>query len=171
MSGAPFLLWPDSRLKEVAAPVEKIDAEVAQTWERMLKAMYAMPGVGLAAPQLGIGLRLAVLDCSDTRDQAVRLANPRIVTESEELRTGADGSPNLPGLFEKVTRPEWVEVVYIDETGTEVTRTFRDLWSASIQHQIDHHQGRMFFDRLSPLKRKRLLAKHQKASRRIGKGN
>ena len=171
MAPRPYVPWPHPCLKAVAEDVGEVTDQIHAIWDEMLEAMYAMPGVGLAAPQLGIGLRLAVLDCSDTRDQAVRLANPRIVTESEELRTGAEGSPNLPGLFEKVTRPEWVEVVYIDETGTEVTRTFRDLWSASIQHQIDHHQGRMFFDRLSPLKRKRLLAKHQKASRRIGKGN
>ena len=164
----PYVPWPHPCLKTVAADVAQITDEVRAIWDEMLQAMYTMPGVGLAAPQLGISLRLAVLDCSDTRDQPVRLANPRIITASEQMRTGDEGSPNLPGLFEDVSRPEWVEVAYLDETGTEVTQTFRDLWSASIQHQIDHHQGKMFFDRISPLKRKRLLAKYQKAQKRKG---
>ena len=168
MAPRAYVPYPNPCLASVAADVPAITPEVIAIWDEMLGAMYAMPGVGLAAPQLGISLRLAVLDCSDTRDQAVRLANPRIIAASDQMRTGQEGSPNLPGLFDQITRPDWVEVQYMDQNGTDTTRRFEGLWSASVQHQIDHHQGKMFFDHLSPLKRKRLLAKNQKARKRAG---
>ena len=86
------------------------------------------------------------------------------------MRTQTEGSPNLPGLADKVTRPASVEVRYLDETGAEVTRAFEGLWSASVQHQIDHLDGRLFFDRLPPLRRRRLLEKHRKATRNQARG-
>jgi len=159
-----FLPYPDPRLREVAVPVEAVTDGIHAIWEEMLAAMYAMPGVGLAAPQLGIGLRLAVLDCSDERDQPVRLANPVLRTASVEMRAGQEGSPNLPGLHDQVSRPARVEVDYIDETGAAVSRAFDGLWAASVQHQIDHLEGRLFFDRLTPIRRRRLLEKHRKAA-------
>ncbi|MEM7057887.1 MAG: peptide deformylase [Pseudomonadota bacterium] len=166
MAPRPFVPYPHPCLEGVADPVSSVTSETLAIWDEMLGAMYAMPGVGLAAPQLGIGLRLAVLDCSDTQDQAVRLANPELIALAEEMRIGQEGSPNLPGLWEQVTRPAWAEVRYLDETGADVTRRFDDLWSASVQHQIDHLNGKLFFDHLSPLKRKRLLEKHRKAQRK-----
>ncbi|MEM9139223.1 MAG: peptide deformylase [Pseudomonadota bacterium] len=163
MAPRPFVPYPHPCLSAPAAWVDAVDDGVRALWDEMLEAMYAMPGVGLAAPQLGVGLRLAVLDCSDSRDQPLRLANPEVLALAEEERTGTEGSPNLPGAWADVTRPAWVEVRYLDESGALVTQRFDRLWSASVQHQIDHHQGLMFFDRLSPLKRRRLLEKHRKA--------
>lgn len=161
-----FVPFPDPRLRGVAEPVGSVDDQVRAIWEEMLIAMYAMPGVGLAAPQLGIPLRLAVLDCSDTRDQPVRLANPVLVSASEVLRKCPEGSPNLPGFVEEVERPIRASVQYLDENGAEQEREFTNLWSASVQHQIDHLNGKLFIDRLPALRRRRVLEKHRKASRK-----
>ena len=156
------MAFPDPGLRKRAVPVDEVTDEIRAIWDEMLEAMYTMPGVGLAAPQLGIGLRLAVLDCSNGRDEPVRLANPEIVRLSEETQTGQEGSPNLPGLFAEVTRPAEAEIRFLDEAGAEQVRTFTGLWAASVQHQIDHLEGKLFFDRLSPLRRRRLLEKHRK---------
>ena len=160
-----FVAFPDPRLRAVAAPVACVDEAVRAVWEEMLAAMYAMPGVGLAAPQLGIGLRLAVLDCSESRDQPVRLANPVLLDASAEMRKGPEGSPNLPGLVEQVERPARVTVRYLDAAGAEIEREFTGLWSASVQHQIDHLNGKLFFDRLPALRRRRLLQRHRTGKR------
>jgi peptide deformylase len=130
----------------------------------MIDTMEAMPGVGLAAPQIGVMLRLAVVDASDERGRAIRLANPRIVAASPELRAHDEGSPNLPGVFARLERPARVTVSYLDETGAEVTSDFEDLWSTSVQHQIDHLDGRLYIDRLSKLRRDMLLRRARKAA-------
>jgi peptide deformylase len=153
----PFLLWPDPRLRQRAAPVGTVDAGVRALWDEMLAAMYAMPGVGLAAPQLGVMRRLAVVDASPGRDRPVRLADPRIVEAATELRAGPEASPNLPGLVAEVRRPAWVRVAYLDADGAPAERRFEGLWAASVQHQIDHLDGRVFLDRLGPVKREMLL--------------
>ncbi|MEM1276857.1 MAG: peptide deformylase [Pseudomonadota bacterium] len=156
----PFVMWPDPRLKSVAEPVTQIDDQIHAIWAEMLEAMYAMPGLGLAAPQLGIGLRLAVVDCGQAR-QPVRLANPKITWAANTLRPWHEASPNLPGLSAEIQRPAPVRVAYLDENGSEVEREFSDLWATSVQHQIDHLDGKLFIDRLSRLKRQRLLDKHR----------
>ena len=129
--------------------------------------MYAMLGIGLAAPQLGIGLRLAVVDCSDSRDQPVRLANPELVSTSEVMRKGPEGSPNIPGFVEEVERPIRATVRFLNADGEQEEREFANLWAASVQHQIDHLNGKLFVDRLPPLRRRRLLEKHRKAMRKV----
>lgn len=163
-----FVPFPDPRLRAMAEPVAAVDDAVRTIWDEMLAAMYAMPGIGLAAPQLGIGLRLAVLDCSDSRDQPVRLANPDLVSASEVMRRGPEGSPNIPGFVEEVERPIRCTVRYLDETGTRTEREFTGLWSSSVQHQIDHLNGKLFVDRLPALRRRRLLEKHRKRRGRTG---
>lgn len=161
----PYVMFPDARLRATAEPVAEVTDEIRAIWDEMLLAMYTMPGVGLAAPQLGIGLRLAVLDCSDTRDQPVRLANPEIIGLAETSIKREEGSPNLPGFYEQVERPISAEVRFLNEQGVETVETFRAMWSASVQHQIDHLNGKMFFDRLPAFRRRRLLEKHRKQSR------
>lgn len=161
-----FLLWPDRRLREAAAPVARVgDAERA-VWERMLKAMYAMPGVGLAAPQIGEPWRLAVVDCAEGGRDPVRLANPEILEASAETRDHDEASPNLPGVHARVTRPARVRVGYLDETGAAAERWFEGLWSTSVQHQIDHLDGLLYPDRLSRVKRRMLLDRYAKLTRR-----
>ncbi|MEL7398641.1 MAG: peptide deformylase, partial [Pseudomonadota bacterium] len=113
----------------------------------------------------GVLQALAVVDASDTRGQAVRLANPEVIAASGDLRLHDEGSPNLPGVSAKLKRPRVVTVRYMDEHGEIVEREFADLWSTSVQHQIDHLAGKMYFDRLSKVKRDMLLRKAQKATR------
>ena len=162
MTVRPFVPWPDKRLRTVAAPVEAVTDEIRAIWTDMIDTMEAMPGVGLAAPQIGVMLRLAVVDASDTRGEAVRMANPEILHASVQLRDHEEGSPNLPGVWAKVSRPRAVTVAYLDETSTRVERDFVGLWATSVQHQVDHLNGRMYFDRLSKVKRDMLIRKARK---------
>ncbi len=162
----PFLIWPDPRLRRPADPVAGVDAEVLALWDEMLRAMYAMPGVGLAAPQIGVGLRLAVIDCSTGARAPVRLANPEFVWQSEKTETHPEGSPNLPGLTAPVTRPAEIGLRFLDESGAVVERVFAGLWAASAQHQLEHLDGRLFVERLGPVKRRLLLSRHAKRQRR-----
>lgn len=162
----PFVPWPAKVLRSPAARVERVDDEVRAIWDEMIMAMRSMPGVGLAAPQLGISRALAVVDCSDGAGPVIRMANPKLLSASAEMQEHQEGSPNLPDVWAKISRPARVTISYLDETGTETTRELTELWATSAQHQIDHLEGRMFFDRLSPLKRKMLIAKSQKKAKR-----
>jgi peptide deformylase len=157
-----FVPWPDKGLRTPAQPVEAITDEVRALWAEMIEAMDAMPGVGLAAVQLGVPLRLAVVDASDKRGQAVRMANPEVLHASVQLREHQEASPNLPGVSAVISRPRAVTVRFMDETGTYDRRDFVGLWATSVQHQIDHLNGRMYFDHLSRLKRDRLIGKARK---------
>ncbi len=168
MAARPFLAYPDKRLKTPCVPVEAITDDVKVIWQDMLDCMYAMPGVGLGANQIGETLALAVMDCSENYDQPVRMANPKVLHASAKLRTHEEGSPNLPGVWAKLDRPRAVTVEYMDEHGDVVEKDFVGLWATSVQHQIDHLNGKMFFDRLSSVKRKMLLAKAAKQVKRKG---
>jgi peptide deformylase len=152
-------MWPDKRLRTPAAPVEAVTDEIRAIWDDMVDTMEAMPGVGLAAPQIGVMLRLAVVDASETRGQAVRMANPELVAASDTLRGHDEASPNLPGVHARLSRPAQVTVSYLDHHGMRVRREFEGLWATSVQHQIDHLNGRMYFDNLSRVKRNMLLKK------------
>ena len=162
----PFVPWPDRRLKTPAAPVEAVTDEIRSIWADMVETMEAMPSGGLAAPQIGAMLRLAVVDCSEARGQAVLMANPEVLHASGRFREHEEASPNLPGVSAVVRRPRAVTVRFLNAEGAVEERDFVLLWATSVQHQIDHLDGRMYFDRLSPLKRKMLLAKAAKAGRR-----
>ena len=158
----PFIPWPDKRLRTPAAPVDMITDETRALWDQMVEIMDAMPGYGLAAPQIGAMLRLAVVDCSEERGRVVRLANPEIVAASDETFEWDEASPNLPGLSARVARPARVTVAFTDANGDRLRQDFEDLWATSVQHQIDHLNGKMFFDRLSRTKRDMLLKKARK---------
>lgn len=157
MAVRPFIRWPDRRLRSPAAPVDEITDEIRAIWQDMADTMYAMPGYGLAAPQIGVMLQLAVVDCSDDRNGLVRMANPLIVECSDELFEWEEASPNLPGVSARLKRPRKVGVTWLDHHGMRVRRDFEDLWAISVQHQIDHLHGRMFLDRLGRVQRERLL--------------
>lgn len=166
MATRAFLQWPHACLATPAAPVAAITDEIRAIWADMVDCMDAMPGYGLAAPQIGVSLRLAVVDCSETRGQAVLMANPEILHASGQLRDHEEASPNLPGLSAVIARPRAVTVRFLNDQGAIEERDFVALWATSVQHQIDHLNGHMYFDRLSPLKRKMLLAKAGKLRRR-----
>ena len=158
-----ILMWPDKRLRAIAAPVDKITDETRAIWTNMIDTMEAMPGVGLAAPQIGVMLRLAVVDASKERGRAVRMANPEILHASAELRVHDEASPCLPGFSARIKRPRAVTVRYLDQDGVINRRDFVGLEATSVQHQIDHLNGRMYFDNLSKMKRDMLLRRFRKA--------
>ncbi|MFK7746427.1 MAG: peptide deformylase [Roseobacter sp.] len=162
MTVRAFLKWPDARLRTPADEVAEVTDEVRAIWDDMIDTMDAMPGVGLAAPQIGVMLQLAVVDASDKRDRRIRLANPTVIDASEIPNEHEEASPNLPGVWAKVKRPRGVSVRFMDETGVYVRRDFVGLEATSVQHQIDHLQGRMYFDRLSKVKRDILLRRARK---------
>ena len=162
MTYRAFIMWPDKRLRTPAAAVFQITQETQAIWEEMIVAMDNMPGVGLAAVQLGIMQRLAVVDASDARGQAVKMANPHVLHASVELRPHAEASPNLPGQSALINRPRAVTVRFINASGESEDRDFVGLWATSVQHQIDHLNGRMYFDNLSRTKRDMLLRKYKR---------
>ncbi len=155
--------WPDKRLRTPADPVDEITDEIREIWNDMVEVMEAMPGYGLAAPQLGVMLRLAVVDCSEERGRAIRLANPEIVAHSLEMSDWDEASPNLPGLSAKIHRPKSVTVAFTNETGARIRQEFEGLWATSVQHQIDHLNGKMYIDHLSRTRRDMLLKKLRKS--------
>ncbi|MBY5989839.1 peptide deformylase [Roseovarius atlanticus] len=162
MAVRPFVPWPDKRLRRPADPVEAVtDAERA-IWDDMIDTMDAMPGVGLAAVQIGVMQRLAVVDASDARGQAVRMANPEILHASAQMRDHDEASPNLPGVHARISRPRAVTVRFLNAEGEVEERDFVGLWATSVQHQVDHLNGRMYFDRLSKVKRDMLLRRAAK---------
>ena len=158
----PCLPWPDKRLRTRAEPVTDITDEIRAIWDDMIDTMEAMPGVGLAAPQIGVMLRLAVVDGSVERGRALRLANPEILHASTQLREHEEASPNLPGVSAVLKRPRAVTVRYMDDSGAVVERDFVGIEATSVQHQIDHLDGRMYFDRLGRVKRDMLLRRARK---------
>lgn len=162
MSIRPLLLWPDKRLRMDAEPVEQITPEIEAIWQDMIDTMDAMPGIGLAAPQIGIGLRLAVVDVTRDRSRRIRMANPMVIEASAELRSHDEASPCLPGVSARLKRPRKVTVRYLNDRGVIMRRDFEDLEATSVQHQIDHLSGRLFFHHLSKVKQDILLRKARK---------
>ena len=162
MTVRPCLPWPDKRLTTVAVPVDAITDEVRAIWQDMIDTMEAMPGVGLGAPQIGVLKRLAVVDASSERGQAIRMANPEVLHASIELRDHEEASPNLPGVSARISRPRAVTVRFMDETGAVKEQDFIGLWATSVQHQIDHLNGKLYFHRLSKTKRDMLIKRSKK---------
>ena len=160
------LPYPNPILRTAAKDVGEITDEIRAIWADMVDTMDAMPGYGLAAVQIGIPLRLAVVDCSDMRGQAILMANPLILHSSGQFREHEEASPNLPGVSAIVRRPRAVTVRFLNVDGVIEDREFVNLWATSVQHQIDHLAGKMYFDHLSALKRKMLLARSEKLGKR-----
>jgi peptide deformylase len=159
----PFLKWPDKRLRTAVDEVIEITNAIKSTWADMVNTMDAMPGVGLAAPQIGVMMQLAVVDASLERNRRILLANPSILAASEEMNTYDEASPNLVGVSAPITRPKNATVRYLNEDGVITRRDFTGLEATSVQHQIDHLQGKMYFDNLGRVKRDMLLRKARKA--------
>ena len=154
--------WPDKRLRTSSAKVDEITDEVRQVWKDLIDTMEAMPGVGMGANQIGVMLRLVVVDASEERGKAVCMANPEILPRSIEPRQHEEASPNLPGVSAVISRPRALTVKYMDETGAEAQKDFVGLWATSILLQIDHINGKMYFDYLSRTKREMLIKKARK---------
>lgn len=157
----PILFVPDPRLRAKCRPVGPGDADqVRAAVPRMLATMYHAPGIGLAAPQVGLGLRLAVVDLQkDDRPDPLVLVNPEIVAASAELVTREEGCLSLPGQYADVTRPARVRLRYQDLAGARCELDAEGLLATCVQHELDHLDGVLFVDRLSALKRNMLLRK------------
>ena len=162
MAVKKFLKWPDKRLRSRANEITEITEDIFSIWDDMVDTMNAMPGIGLAAPQIGINLRLAVVDASKARDKPVKLANPEILQASLEYSETEEASPNLRGISAKIKRPKKVTVRFLNKEGFIDRKDFTGLWATSVQHQIDHLNGKMFFDNLSKVRRDILLRKVKK---------
>ncbi|MEX5728396.1 peptide deformylase [Rhodovulum iodosum] len=168
MTIKPILIHPDPRLKKVAEPVAEIDEALQRLAEDMLETMYDAPGIGLAAPQLGLSTRLLVMDCA--KDEGARphpyaMFNPEVVWQSDDINVHEEGCLSIPETFAEVTRPAEVVVRWTDPSGEAMEDRFKGLWATCVQHEIDHLEGKLFIDYLKPLKRQLITRKMQKLKR------
>ena len=154
----PILRFPDPRLKKVAAPVKIIDDSIKRLARDMAETMYEAPGIGLAATQVDVHLRVVVIDISETRDQLLVLINPEVV-ESDGSQVCEEGCLSVPGIYDKVERAENVIVRYLDLEGVERKIDADGLLAVCLQHEIDHLDGKVFVEHLSLLKQTRIKAK------------
>ncbi len=164
----PILLHPDPRLRKRAEPVEAITPEIRALAADMLATMYDAPGVGLAAPQVGVPKRLLVMDCVKDPEAPPRplvLINPAVVWASEATNTYEEGCLSIPEHYAEVTRPAEVRVRWTDLDGAEQEEHFAGLWATCAQHEIDHLDGRLFIDYLGPIKRQLITRKMEKFKR------
>ncbi len=160
---------PDPRLKRTSAPVARVDDAVRRLMDDMVETMHAAPGVGLAAPQVGVLKRVIVVDAAprdqDQEPRPYRLANPEIVWVSDDLAVSEEGCLSLPEHYADVTRPAKVRVAYLDEHDVARELNATGLLATCVQHEIDHLDGILFVDHISQLKRNMILRKLAKAKR------
>ena len=171
----PIVLHPDPRLKKHCDPVADLSDELRALADDMLETMYDAPGIGLAAPQVGILSRLIVLDCAkdeetDVDPRPLVMFNPEIVASSDEKNVYEEGCLSIPDQFAEVTRPKVVDVSWIDRDGNAQSETFDGLWATCVQHEIDHLNGKLFIDYLGPIKRQMITRKMQKLKREQARG-
>lgn len=159
------LRFPDPRLKTKASPVTEITEETTTIIDDMLATMYAEKGVGLAATQVNIHQRIVVMDVSEESNQPIVLINPEIIDTSDETVINEEGCLSVPGTYAKVNRHTRCTVKALDREGKEFTLDGEELLSICIQHELDHLNGILFVDYLSPLKRQRIKAKLEKEAR------
>ena len=161
MSKLTILEFPDERLRKKASPVAEVDNEIRHLVDNMFEIMYESQGVGLAATQVNIHQRVIVIDASEEKNQPLCLINPEIL-EKQGVEESDEGCLSVPGFFEKVKRAERVKVRALDKTGEAFELEADDLLAVCIQHEMDHLEGRLFVDYLSPLKRQRIKKKLEK---------
>ena len=163
-----ILHYPDKRLRTVAKPVEKVDASIEKLVDDMFETMYAAPGIGLAATQVNFHQQVIVIDVSEDKSQPLCLINPEIIAE-EGTESCDEGCLSVPDIYETVERAEKVTVKALDQNGDEYTLQADEMLAVCIQHEMDHLQGKLFVDYLSPLKfqriKKRLLKSQREASK------
>lgn len=168
MTKRSILIHPDPRLRKAAQAVPDLSDDLIRLAHDMLETMYDAPGIGLAAPQVGANHRLIVLDCIKDKDAAPRpliMFNPEILAVSGDSNTYEEGCLSIPDQFADVTRPAAVSLRWIDHAGREQTEDFAGLWATCVQHEIDHLDGKLFIDYLTPLKRQLITRKMQKLKR------
>jgi peptide deformylase len=167
MAIRPIIIAPDPVLKAKAKPVENIDGGIVRLMDDMLETMYRAPGIGLAAPQIGVLQRVIVVDVADKdeKPQPFVMANPEILWKSDETSVHNEGCLSLPDHYADVTRPKQVKLRYIDRDGEVRELDADNLLATCVQHEIDHLNGVLFIDHISLLKRNMILRKLQKAKK------
>jgi peptide deformylase len=164
----PILIIPDPRLKRACDPVTEITPEIGRLAEDMLETMYLAPGVGLAAPQVGVTKRLLVMDCVKDPEATPRpmvLINPVTTWASEDVTVYEEGCLSIPDQYAEIERPAEVRVRWTALDGTEQEEQFAGLWSTCVQHEMDHLDGKLFIDYLRPLRRQMIVRKMEKLKR------
>lgn len=167
-----IILHPDPRLKKLCEPVARITPEIETLAADMLATMYDAPGVGLAAPQVGVLSRLYVMDCNkdpEAEPQPVVMVNPEITWRSEALNVYEEGCLSIPDQYADVTRPAEVQVRWLGLDGQTHERAFDGLWATCAQHEIDHLDGKLFIDHIGPIKRQMITRKMVKLKRERGR--
>lgn len=161
----PVIIAPDARLKVKSALVERVDAEVRKLMDDMLETMYAAPGLGLSAVQVGVPKRVIVVDLARRGDSPtpLRLVNPELVWASDEMMTNEEGCLSLPDQYAEVTRPAAVEIRYLDDENQRRELRTEGMLATCIQHEMDHLEGVLFVDHISQLRRGIILRKLVKA--------
>ncbi|MCL4109739.1 UNVERIFIED_CONTAM: hypothetical protein GTU68_018466 [Idotea baltica] len=170
MTLRPILIHPDPRLKARTADIAEVTDTLRALADDMLETMYDAPGIGLAAPQIGVMQRMLVMDCVKKEDAGWKSGNktplvcinPVILDTSKKQVSQDEGCLSIPGPLAKIMRPRAVTVRYLNERGESEDRDLVGLWATSVQHQIDHLNGKLYFDHLSKMKRDMLLRKARK---------
>ena len=170
MALRPILIIPDMRLRSVAEHVASVDPELRALTDDMLETMYKAPGIGLAAPQIGIMKRVVVIDVAKRQDEDAKpdpmfFINPTVTWSSEEKSTYEEGCLSIPEYFEEVERPAVVHVSFLDRDGKPRSIEAEGILATCLQHEIDHLNGVLFIDYISRLKRSRIVRKFDKAAR------
>jgi peptide deformylase len=168
MTIRPLVILPDARLRVVSEPVDRITDEIRRLADDMLETMYDAPGVGLAAIQIGVPVRMVTMDVSKSEDERhpMVLINPEITWASEEKRVYEEGCLSIPEYYEEVERPDRIRFRYMNLQGETVEQEADGLMATCVQHEIDHINGVLFIDYLSKLKRDRVVTKFKKAAKR-----
>ena len=170
MTVRDILILPDKRLRLVSKPVAKIDAATKKLVEEMFETMYDAPGIGLAAIQIGEPRRIVTVDTAkkDEEKKPQLFLNPEVVWSSDEKAIYEEGCLSIPEYYEEVERPAAVKLRYLDLDGKQHEIEADGLLATCIQHEIDHHNGVLFIDHISKLKRDRVIKKFTKAAK-LGK--
>ncbi|MDE1948625.1 MAG: peptide deformylase [Burkholderiales bacterium] len=170
MARLTILRYPDPRLHKIAAPVAAVDDKIRRLADDMVETMMAADGVGLAATQVDVHLRLIVMDASETRDHPIVLINPEIIARSEEMRVAEEGCLSVPQIYDQVERHARVTVRALDRAGETFEMEAEGLAAICVQHEMDHLVGKVFVEYLSSLKRDRIRTKMLKKTREEQRG-
>ncbi|WP_109466078.1 peptide deformylase [Albibacillus kandeliae] len=168
-----ILIHPDPRLKKLCSPVDDLNDELRKLADDMLETMYDAPGIGLAAPQVGVLSRLIVLDCVKEEGEKPRpliMFNPEVTASSDETSVYEEGCLSIPQEYAEVTRPAEVEVSWLDRDGKLQKEGFSGLWATCVQHEIDHLNGKLFIDYLKPMRRQMITRRMVKLKREKARG-
>lgn len=161
-----ILEFPDPRLRTVATPVREVTEQHRTLIDDMFETMYDAPGIGLAATQVNVHERILVMDLSEDHNEPLVFINPEVEVLDPELGEYDEGCLSVPGFYETVNRPQKIRVTALNRTGESFTREIEGLLAICLQHEIDHLDGKLFVDYLSPLKRQRIRKKLEKDQRR-----